>query len=372
MNALGQSLLDVSKEFIGPAASFFLNRELRLLGVSLNDVDVTHLPNIAERARTAARQLMDPAKAEEFANAIAACASRGPSRPKGSEHRLATDAAAKLFAAGKFRAAEVAYRELAVKIGDVDSYRGLGRAAFARGAAAAAVDALCEGASARSQAGDRVGAVALLVNAVKIAPTDLAAHRRLAAIVANQGDLAGACEEYVRFIDALVAASELQRAALELAYARETLGEHRVLAVLEERIAGASRKEPPSAAPPPVDPEPPARVDDIGEAKRLLALGKLSAASDVLLDCIAAGFRDREAQRLLVQVEELLGRMDLAAEKCRLLARTYLLDGSRDAAAEVEGLARTLESRVSPPSASEGRQTGGPLGSRLVLVHRAA
>src|SRR5207247_9458417 len=43
-------------------------------------------------------------------------------------------------------------------------------------------------------------------------------------------------------------------------------------------------------------------------ARRLMALHKMQAASDVVLDLIGAGFRDREAQRLLIRVACALGR----------------------------------------------------------------
>jgi hypothetical protein len=77
-------------------------------------------------------------------------------------------------------------------------------------------------------------------------------------------------------------------------------------------------------------------------AQRLLALGKLSSASDVLLDLIGHGFADREAQRLLIEVDCALGRRDVAKEKCTLLSHAYRLDGRREIADDVERLARIL------------------------------
>ena len=77
-------------------------------------------------------------------------------------------------------------------------------------------------------------------------------------------------------------------------------------------------------------------------AQRLLALGKLQSASDVLLDLIAHGFQDREAQRLLIEVDCALGRRDVAKEKCTLLGQAYRLDGRRDVAEDVDRLARIL------------------------------
>ena len=77
-------------------------------------------------------------------------------------------------------------------------------------------------------------------------------------------------------------------------------------------------------------------------ARRLLALGKLQSASDVLLDFIGHGFTDREAQRLLIEVNCALGRRDVAREKCTLLSHAYRLDGRGDVAEDVERLARIL------------------------------
>ena len=77
-------------------------------------------------------------------------------------------------------------------------------------------------------------------------------------------------------------------------------------------------------------------------ARRLLALGKMQSASDVLLDFIGHGFTDREAQRLLIEVDCALGRRDVAKEKCSLLSHAYRLDGHGDTAADVERLARIL------------------------------
>jgi len=77
-------------------------------------------------------------------------------------------------------------------------------------------------------------------------------------------------------------------------------------------------------------------------ARKLMALHKLHAASDVLLDFIGAGFADREAQRLLIEVNCELGRRETAREKCQLLGAAYRLDGQGAVAEDVERLARIL------------------------------
>ena len=77
-------------------------------------------------------------------------------------------------------------------------------------------------------------------------------------------------------------------------------------------------------------------------ARRLLTHGKLQSASDLLLDFIAHGFTDREAQRLLIEIDCAIGRRDTAKEKCQLLSHAYRLDGRTDVAEDVERIARIL------------------------------
>ena len=220
MNALALELLGVAKEYLGPAAPAFLSRELHALGVNANTVERTHLLPLAERARLAAGKVMDNKKASEFAQALA---QQGrPAETKGAnDHRLASAAAAKLLVSGRLRQAETAYRELVSKHGDVDSYGGLARTLLTLQDRDAALLTLREGAAGFARKNERVNAIALLGIAVEIAPFDLAAHRRFAAALANQGDLISACEEYARFIDAALAQRDTRRAWLELTYGRE-------------------------------------------------------------------------------------------------------------------------------------------------------
>src|SRR5213594_3024356 len=126
MNALAIELLGVAKEYLGPAAPAFLSRELHALGVNANNVERAHVLALAERARLAAARVMDGKKAGEFAQALAKQGHTAVAKVP-NDHRLASDAAAKLFASGRLRQAETAYRELVSKHGDVDSYTGLAR-----------------------------------------------------------------------------------------------------------------------------------------------------------------------------------------------------------------------------------------------------
>jgi hypothetical protein len=473
VNALALELLGVAKEYLGPAAPAFLSRELHAMGVNANNVERTHVLPLAERARLAAARVMDNKKATEFAQALAKQGRTAEAKVP-NDHRLASDAAAKLFASGRLRQAETAYRQLIAKHGDADSYSGLARTLVSLEDREAAILALREGAGAFARKNDRVNAVALLGVAVEIAPSDLASHRRLAAALANQGDLISACQEYARFIDVSLAQRDMRRAWLELTYGRETLGDLPQLLAIADRVAaaqgGAKPTPPPSvrvaatpSAPAPTapakhvpneaameakhrsalaaavqartrpeassavvlknaetithaehsdianaadllaragigakpapKPEPaPAKrtavvftprplaeleaelarhvatgapADDAGAAhvratiliaahdaratevaldaaRRLMALHKMQAASDVLLDLIGAGFRDREAQRLLIEIDCELGRRDTAREKCQLLGAAYRLDGQGAVAEDVERLAAIL------------------------------
>ncbi|HEY8656232.1 MAG TPA: hypothetical protein VIN34_05820 [Candidatus Limnocylindria bacterium] len=86
------------------------------------------------------------------------------------------------------------------------------------------LEQLTDGAALLSRAGNRVAALAVLWAAVAIGPTDQIAHRRLAATLANAGDLDAAAQEYVRYLEFLLPLGELTRVTTELHYAATTLG----------------------------------------------------------------------------------------------------------------------------------------------------
>jgi len=497
LNAFAQQLLGVAKGYLGPAAQTFLSAEFQALGVNANTVSPAQLSGLVERVRRKAARAMGDERASELASALSACGIA--QKAADGSHRLASDAAAKLLEGGRAQHSEIAYRQLVDKHGDIEAYCGLARAQAAQQDVGAALTTLREAAARFAQKGDRATAVALLLEAVAIAPSDLAAHRRLAAALANQGDLPSAIREYARFVDMALAQNDTRRAWLELAYGRETLGDLPGLRAIVDRVAAATggaagptpragevpaiiarselaprapalthkteppalRPEPPAlraepARPPvaaaattksgplaerlhsteaktrpsasqttvvlngastvthaeqvdlggPVDllaraglsrnghkPEPVAapaprparaprppldmeaevkalvpkgndleaantaatkatlliamrdkRANDatLDAARRLLTHGKLQSASDLLLDFIAHGFPDREAQRLLIEIDCAIGRRDTAKEKCHLLSHAYRLDGRSDVAEDVERIARIL------------------------------
>jgi len=77
-------------------------------------------------------------------------------------------------------------------------------------------------------------------------------------------------------------------------------------------------------------------------ARRYIADGRMDAASDLLLQLIAAGIAPHDAQRLLVDVTRNLGRRDVAKAKVQLLVEALRLDGRTELAAEVEQLAQAF------------------------------
>ena len=75
-------------------------------------------------------------------------------------------------------------------------------------------------------------------------------------------------------------------------------------------------------------------------ARHFIADGRTNAASDLLLQLIASGLADHQAQRLLVDVVSTIGKRDVARAKIALLAEALRLDGQPDLAVEVERLAQ--------------------------------
>ena len=111
------------------------------------------------------------------------------------------------------------------------------------------LDALKDGAALLIQAGNRVAALSLLWSAVAIDPTDLPAHRRLAATLANGGDMDGAANEFARYIEFVLPLGHVERAVLELQYGAHMIGGHPALHDAAEKIATAVRAIVPSSVP---------------------------------------------------------------------------------------------------------------------------
>jgi tetratricopeptide (TPR) repeat protein len=77
-------------------------------------------------------------------------------------------------------------------------------------------------------------------------------------------------------------------------------------------------------------------------ARHFIANGHTNAASDLLLQLIASGLANHQAQRLLVDVVSSIGKRDVARAKCALLAEALRLDGQAELAVEVERLAQAV------------------------------
>jgi hypothetical protein len=103
------------------------------------------------------------------------------------------------------------------------------------------LEALKDGATMLTQSGNRIAALAVMWSAVAIAPTDLGAHRRLAAMLANAGDIDGAANEYARYIEFMIPIGDVARATMELAYGGKMLGGHAALHEAAEKIVNAVR-----------------------------------------------------------------------------------------------------------------------------------
>lgn len=323
MKTLGERVEQVAKEFLGPAGAVFLRRELAAIGTSLETMRDPHVLSLVARAERVAARLMDADRARDFTAALGACVGESVAPA-------------------------------------ADTFRALARDAISRDDIDTAVTTLRDGAATLSRSKDRAGALALLEQAVRVAPGDLTAHRRLAAALMNRSDVAGACAEYARFVDLAVTRGDTRRAWLELTYAREMLGELPDLLTIADRLlpaAVASASAAAAAVPVPDRREPVAvgagvratpraavgaSVDVVAGARQLLGEGKVGAASDLLLDHIARGSTDRDAQRLLIEIGCAIGRRDIARDKCRALGTAYRLDGNAEAAGDVERLAGTL------------------------------
>src|SRR5947208_296413 len=253
---------------------------------------------------------------------------------------------------GRLRQAEQSFKYLVDKFpGAEGGYRGLAKVHFEQEDRASALRVLRDGAAALTKSGERPQAIGLLREAITLEPRDLATHARPAAAHALAGD---------------------PDAAPTAPGPRPPPAPSAPTTVWAESPAERAAKTPadvwstPSAAAPapqtPAETTAAAQADDVEveaaaarylatrdpraaelaleAARRYLKDGRTDAASDLLLQLIAAGVADHDAQRLLVEVARTLGKREVARAKCQLLVQALLLDGRNDLAAEVEALAR--------------------------------
>jgi len=74
LNPLGEQVLLVAKEYLGPASQQFLSKELRGLECTADTITSWHLTALSERARIAASRIMDAERADEFGKRVASLA----------------------------------------------------------------------------------------------------------------------------------------------------------------------------------------------------------------------------------------------------------------------------------------------------------
>ncbi|HET8567662.1 MAG TPA: hypothetical protein VFM93_01595 [Candidatus Limnocylindria bacterium] len=313
-------------------------------------------------------------------------------------YKVALASGLKSLRAGRLRQAEDQFRYLTQKFPAADGgYRGLAKVLTELEDRPGALAVLRGGASAMAKHGERDGAISLLREAIELDDRDLGTHRRLVAALTLAGEQTAATDEVSRFVRALEGAGNTDSARAAIEYALERLGplpglhylaaERGIALVREPELAPEAPREEPRedpwvqqpremetvdlvAAPrpePEVAPEPvPASVllsaavaeeratrliarRDPGAAKAALdaarihlADGRTSAASDLLLNLIASGLAEHDAQILLVEVAKAIGKRDVAKAKCELLAEALRLEGRSELAGEVDRLAQAV------------------------------
>lgn len=354
--------------------------------------------------------------------------------------------------AGRLSKAEQQFEYLVAKFPTAPGgYRGVAKVRLEQADRPGALTSLREGAAKLAKAGEHLGVVSLLTEALSFEPLDLTAHRRLAAAHALAGEMDAASAEYARYARALrpIDAAGAQR---ETRYGLDSLGPLPELVALAREVgldiemradqrpdAGLDADAaPPAAAIPTIDgimwkerrdpsasrdprasvldrlivglgdtPPEPRSSDAVGSdavapvvpptpptpgawsaappgpqrarvpeppldesedplaaderaaqyilakdpraaqaalvaARHFIADGRTNAASDLLLQLIASGLADHQAQRLLVDVVSSIGKRDVARAKCALLAEALRLDGQAELAVEVERLAQAV------------------------------
>ena len=265
-------------------------------------------------------------------------------------YKVALASGLKSLQAGQLGKAEEQFRYLREKFPHADGgYRGLAKVAIERSDPATALAALRDGAAALAKAGERQAAIGLLREIITLDAIDHGAHRRLAAALILAGDRDAAIEEYRRYARLVTPTPGGQdRARLELAYAREQLGET-LEGAPPPGEAGRGEVAAAAAAPAPgapavtaaaAGPDLQARAERaiaehdalaaavvLDAARAHLADGLTMAATDLLLAAVASGFATRETQRLLVAAATVAGAHDIARERAALLARVEALGG---------------------------------------------
>lgn len=163
-------------------------------------------------------------------------------RASNFNYKVALASGLESLQAGKPHKADEQFRYLREKFPLADGgYRGLAKVRIEAGDTVGALHQLRDGAAALAKAGERSAAIGLLRDIVALDPADVVAHRRLAAALILTGDRPAALTEYKRFIEVTLQVSGGGvRAKLEVAYAREQLGDETALAEVDALIIVAA------------------------------------------------------------------------------------------------------------------------------------
>lgn len=155
-------------------------------------------------------------------------------------YKVALASGLKSLQSGRFRQAEEQFRYLMARFpGAEGGYRGLAKVMVEQEDKPAALRILLDGGAALAKAQQRNSAIAIYREAVTLAPSDLTAHRRLAAALALGGDNDGAAHEYARYIKHALDDGQNERAQLEATYALERMPHNHEIEELA-RYAGAA------------------------------------------------------------------------------------------------------------------------------------
>jgi hypothetical protein len=180
-------------------------------------------------------------------------------------YKVALASGLKSLHAGRLRQAEEQFRYLLTRFPAADGgYRGLAKVLIEEEDRPAALRMLLDGGAAIAKAGQRTSAIGLYRDATALDPSDLTAHRRLAAALMLAGDPGASAAEYVRYIEAALLVGSKERARLEAEFALERHPDSRELLQVARKL-GMDVREPPAEpatapAPAPAAPRPAAAI----------------------------------------------------------------------------------------------------------------
>jgi len=180
-------------------------------------------------------------------------------------YKVALASGLKSLHAGRLRQAEEQFRYLLTRFPAADGgYRGLAKVLIEEEDRPAALRMLLDGGAAIAKAGQRTSAIGLYRDATALDPSDLTAHRRLAAALMLAGDPGASAAEYARYIEAALLVGAKERARLEAEFALERHPDARELLQVARKLGMDVREPPPepatAPAPAPAAPRPAAAM----------------------------------------------------------------------------------------------------------------